>query len=58
MTVHLNARGLPGQNRPKLERLFTLDVGHPIFSPSMSFNRLVLIKTTIYFDVSSTKQER
>ena len=38
------ARGLLGQNVLKLRRLFSVDDGHPIFSASMSFNRLVFIK--------------
>ena len=44
------ARGLLGQNFLKLRRLFSVDVGHPIFSASMSFNRLVSINTMISFD--------
>ena len=38
------ARGLLGQNVLKLRQLFSVDDGHPIFSASMSFNRLVFIK--------------
>ena len=34
----------------KLWGLFSVDVGHPIFSASMSFNRLVSIKAMISFD--------
>ena len=52
------ARGLLGQNFLKLRRLFSVDVGHPIFSASMSFNRLVFIKAMISFDGANTQQER
>ena len=52
------ARGLLGQNFLKLRRLFSVDVGHPIFSASMSFNRLVFIKAMISFDDANTRQER
>ena len=48
------ARGLLGQNFLKLRRLFSVDVGHPIFSASMSFNRLVFIKAMISFDDANT----
>ena len=51
------ARGLLGQNFLKLRRLFSVDVGHPIFSASMSFNRLVFIKAMISFDDANTRQE-
>ena len=44
------ARGLLGQNFLKLRRLFGVDVDHPIFSASMSFNRLVFMKAMISFD--------
>ena len=46
-----------GQNFLKLRRLFSVDVGHPIFSASMSFNRLVFIKAMISFDDANTRQE-
>ena len=52
------ARGLLGQNFLKLRRIFSVDVGHPIFSASMSFNRLVFIKAMISFDDANTRQER
>ena len=52
------ARGLLGQNFLKLRRLFSVDVGHPIFSASMSFNRFVFIKALIFFDDANTRQER
>ena len=48
------ARGLLGQNFVKLTRLFRVDVAHPIFSASMSFNRLVFIKAMISFDDANT----
>ena len=51
------SRGLLGQNSLKL-RLFSVDVGHPIFSESMIFNRLVFIKAMISFDDANTRQER
>ena len=51
------ARGLLGQNFLKLRRLFRVNVGHPIFSESMSFNRLVFIKAMISFDDANTRQE-
>ena len=51
-------RGLLGQNFLKLRRLFSVDVGHPIFSAIMSFNRLVFIKAMISFDDANTRQER
>ena len=38
------ARSLLGQNFLKLKRIFSVDVGYPIFSPSMSFNSLVFIR--------------
>ena len=38
------ARGLLGQNFLKLRRPFSVDVGHPTFSVSMSFNGFVFIK--------------
>ena len=47
------SRGLLGQNSLKL-RLFSVDVGHPIFSESMIFNRLVFIKAMISFDDANT----
>ena len=47
------SRGLLGQNFLKL-RLFSVDVGHPIFSESMIFNRLVFIKAMISFDDTNT----
>ena len=34
-----------------------MDVGHPIVSASMSFNRLVFIKAMISFDDANTRQE-
>ena len=49
------ARGLLGQNFLKLRRLFSVDVGHPIFSASMSFNRLVFINTMISFDDANSR---
>ena len=52
------ARGLLLQNFLKLRRLFSVDVGHPIFSAIMSFSRLVFIKAMIYFDDANTQQER
>ena len=52
------ARGLLGQNFLKLRRLFSVDVGHPIFSASMSFNRLVFMKAMISFDDANTRQEQ
>ena len=44
------AKSLLGQNFLKLRRFFSVDVDHPIFSASMSFNRLVFIKAMISFD--------
>ena len=35
-----------------------MNVGHPIFSASMSFNRLVFIKAMISSDYANTRQER
>ena len=52
------ARGLLGQNFLKLRQLFSADVGHPILSASMSFNRLVFIKAMIFFDDANKQQER
>ena len=52
------ARGLLGENFLKLRRLFIVDIGHPIFSASMSFNRLVFIEAMISFDDANTQQER
>ena len=52
------ARGLLEQNFLKLRRLFSVVVGHPIFSASMSFNRLVFIKAMISFDDANKRQER
>ena len=52
------ARGLLGQNFLKLRQLISVDVGHPIFSASMSFNRLVFIKAMISSDNANTRQER
>ena len=52
------AWALLGQNFRKLRRLSSVDVGHPIFSASMSFNRLVFIKVMISFDDANTQQER
>ena len=52
------ARGLHGQNFLKLRRLSSVDVGHPIFSASISLNRLVFIKAIIFFDDANTQQER
>ena len=52
------ARGLLGQNFLKLRQLISVDVGHPIFSASMSFNRLVFIKAMISFDDANTRQKR
>ena len=52
------ARGLLRQNFLTLRRLFSVDVGHPIFSASMSFNRLVFIKAMISFDDANARQER
>ena len=49
--------GLLGQSFLKLTRLFSVDVVHPIFSASMSFNRLVFIKAMISFDDANTRQE-
>ena len=54
----LCTRSLLGQNFLRLRRFFTVDVGHPIFSASMSFNRLVFIKAMISFDDANTRQER
>ena len=48
---------LLGQNFWKLRRLSSVDFGHPIFSASMSLNRLVFIKV-ISFDDANTQQER
>ena len=48
------ARGLLGQNFLKLRLLFSLGIGHPIFSASISFNRLVFIKTMTSFDDANT----
>ena len=47
-----------GKNFPKLRRLSSVDVGHPIFSASIGFNRLVFIKGIISFDDANTRQER
>ena len=52
------ARDLHGQNFLKLRRLSSVDVGHPIFSASISLNRLVFIKAIIFFDDANTQQER
>ena len=52
------ARGLLGQNVPKLRRSFSVDVGHPIFSASMNFNCLVFIKAMMSVDDANTWQER
>ena len=38
------ARSLLGQNFLKLRLIFSVDVGYPIFSPSVSFNSLVFIR--------------
>ena len=54
----LYARGLLGQNFLKLRQLFSVDVGHPIFSASMSFSCLVFIKAMISFDDANMRQER
>ena len=51
-------RGLLGQNFLKLRRLSSVDVGHPIFSASIGFNRLVFTKAIISFDDANTRQER
>ena len=48
------ARGLLGQNFLKLRQLFSVDDGHPTFSASMSFSRLVFMKTMISFDDANT----
>ena len=53
-----HARDLFGQNFLNLRRLFTLDVGHTIFSVSMRFNYLVFIKSMISFDKAYSRQER
>ena len=52
------ARWLLGQNFLKLRQRFSVDVGHPIFSASMSFNGLVFIKAIIFFDDANMRQER
>ena len=52
------AMGLLGQNFLKLRRLFRVNVGHPIFSASMSFNHLFVIKAMKSFDDANTRQER
>ena len=51
----LYASGLLGKKFLKLRRLC---VGYPIFSASISFNRLVFTTTMIFFDDASTRQER
>ena len=49
------ARGLLEQNFLKMRRPFCVDVGHPIFSASISFNRLVFIKAMLSFDDANTR---
>ena len=49
------ARGFLGQKFLKLRRLFSVGVGHPMFSASMSFNHLVFIKAMISFDDPNTR---
>ena len=51
-------RGLLRQNFLKLRRLFSVDVGHPIFSANISFNRLVFIKAIISLGDANIRQER
>ena len=55
---YMQGAGLLGQNFLRLRQLFSVDVGHPIFSASMNFNRLVFIKAMISFDGANTQQER
>ena len=52
------ARGLLGQHFLKLRRLFSVDVGHPIFSASMGFNHLVFINAFMSFNDTNTREER
>ena len=49
------ARGLLEQNFLKMRRPFCVDVGHPIFSASIRFNRLVFIKAMLSFDDANTR---
>ena len=55
---YLICKSLIGQNFLKLREFFSVDVGHPIFSASISFNCLVFIKVMISFDDANTQQER
>ena len=50
------AKGLLGQNFLKLKQLFNVDVVHPSFSASLSFNHLVFIKAMISFDDANKRQ--
>ena len=52
---YMQGAGLLGQNFLRLRQLFSVDVGHPIFSASMNFNRLVFIKAMISFDGATTQ---
>ena len=49
------AKGLLEQNFLKMRRPFCVDVGHPMFSASISFNRLVFIKAMLSFDGANTR---
>ena len=51
-------RGLLRQNFLKLRRLFSVDIGHPIFSANISFNCLVFIKAIISLGDANIRQER
>ena len=49
------AKRLLEQNFLKMRRPFCVDVGHPMFSASISFNRLVFIKAMLSFDDANTR---
>ena len=49
------AKGLLEQNFLKMRRPFCVDVGHPMFSASISFNCLVFIKAMLSFDDANTR---
>ena len=55
---YLICKGFAWKYLLKLRQLFSLDIGHPIFSASISFNCLVFLKTIASFENAITREER
>ena len=52
------ARGLLNQNLQETQRLFSSQIGHPIFAATISYNKYCFLRSMIVSDDAASRSER